>query len=219
MSASALLSNEAFLFEAGDVDLIIKDPNSKEPIIGKAVSSALILAPPVWKKFLIPPREVSAPPPCRQIDCTEDNPEALLVLLSIAHLRFDKVPANLSYQLLYDVAVLVDQYQCVRLIQPWFKTWTGRKGDGDVPEDRTEVGKEGWLFIAWVFGMVETFKRLARGLVLRIWIDEKGACFSRDDKPLPEPMPPGIIGLSPFLSKSIWTITFLVLLAANRSLW
>jgi hypothetical protein len=198
MPTSTPLSKESFIFETGDVDLIIRDPNSKESFIGKVSSSALIMASPVWKKFLMPPWEVSPPPPRKQIDCTGDDPEALLILLNVAHLRFNKVPPNLRYQLLYDVAVLVDQYQCIRLVQPWAKTWTRYKEDFN---DYTEAGNEGWLFIAWVFGMVETFDWLARKLVRRIRIDEKGAFFCQDGKHLPEPMPPGIIGLSRFLPK------------------
>jgi hypothetical protein len=43
----------------------------------------------------------------------------------------------------------------------------------------------------------EYFIELARKLVRHIWINEKGEYCAPGGKSLPEPMPPGSIGLSP----------------------
>jgi hypothetical protein len=109
-----------FMFPSGDVTLLTTHPKTKQPLTGTVVSYALTLASPVWKKFLFPPWETndleSKP---KQIDCTEDDSSALLILLNIAHLRFNEVPnGKLEYSLLFEVAKLCDQYDCVNLVRP-----------------------------------------------------------------------------------------------------
>jgi hypothetical protein len=202
MSTSTLLSKESFIFETGDVDLIIGDTNSKESFIGKASSSALILASPVWKKFLIPPWEVSPPPPRKQIDCTDNDPEALLILLNIAHLKFDSVPkTELTTRDLFSLAILVDQYQCIDLVRPWLGTWLPDKNE------LIRHSTEQWLFIAWVFGREKVLEKASAGLVREAALDcncelvnrDTGMCF-------PEPMPPGIIGQFPFVLLSLQSV-------------
>ena len=53
----------------------------------------------------------------------DDNPDALLILLNAAHLRYAQVPATLEFQELYDVAVLCDKYDTAQLVQPWIEHW------------------------------------------------------------------------------------------------
>lgn len=59
----------------------------------------------------------------KQIDCREDHPSALSILLHIAHLEFQHVPTKLEFGSLYNMAILVDQYQCVNLVEPWLEGW------------------------------------------------------------------------------------------------
>jgi hypothetical protein len=94
-----------------------------EQVIGKVSSRALVLASPVWEKFLFPPWIVEGQEEgVKEIDCTEDNADALLLLLNIAHLNFVAVPNYLKYEPLFQVALLVDQYQCLNLIKPWLES-------------------------------------------------------------------------------------------------
>jgi hypothetical protein len=138
-----------FTFETGDVR--IKVTSEGKRIIGSVSSAALILASPVWNKFIHPPWEEVKDPAAsnkeKEIDCSEDNAYALLILLNIAHLRFDLVPNRLSCVDLYNVAILVDQYQCVKLVRPWLTFWLT-----DEEIQSKQAGQEGWLFIAWAFG-------------------------------------------------------------------
>jgi hypothetical protein len=189
-----------FIFDTGNVRILVTYSN--EQLVGKVSSDALFLASPVWKKFLFPPwviqntsdvvSEIAAEIGMKEIDCSEDDGEALLVLLNIAHLNFAAVPSKLPYNTLFHLALLVDQYQCIKLVQPWLKEWMINEGR----ESRLH-GQEGWLFIAWVFGREDVFEALAMKLVPCLGIDSKGN-FMRDLAYLrAEPMPDGIIGKYP----------------------
>jgi hypothetical protein len=84
-----------------------------------------------------------------KVDFTDHNPEAVLILLNSVHSKLDEVPCKLSYQLLYDAAILVNKYDCIRSVKLFVDSWF------DFGEDvgkRGKDGNEGWLFIAWVFG-------------------------------------------------------------------
>jgi hypothetical protein len=68
---------------------------------------------------------------------------------------------------------------------------------GQDADENGKYGNEGWLFIARVFGKEDIFLELSRKLVKHICINEKGKYRGPGGKSLPEPMPPGCIGLSP----------------------
>ena len=54
----------------------------------------------------------------------ETNFEAMKVLSNIFHLRSSHVPMeNMSSDLLYEIAILVDRYDCALSIQPWPELW------------------------------------------------------------------------------------------------
>jgi hypothetical protein len=162
-------------------------------MIGIVCSEVMVHASPVWKKFLFPPWEQEPSKAPKQIDCSDDDAGALLVLLNIAHLKFDIVPKLLPYQLLYHVAILVDQYQCLKLVLPWLRLWLQ-----DEESQSMVDGQEGWLFIAWAFGRESVFEQLARKLLKQstnyIGSHSRRAKRCGFVKKIPEPMPPGILG-------------------------
>lgn len=59
----------------------------------------------------------------KQIDFRKDKGEALLLLLRIAHLQFNKVPTNLSLRSIIAITVLCDKYDCTGLVKPWLPLW------------------------------------------------------------------------------------------------
>jgi hypothetical protein len=96
-----------FVFESGDVRLIVRHPITKEKITGTAPSGALVFASPVWKKFFLPPWEVNSAVWRKEIDFSEDDTEMILVLLNITHLHFGKVPTEkMNCEQLFNLAVL-----------------------------------------------------------------------------------------------------------------
>ncbi|KAK0119382.1 hypothetical protein ONS95_010833 [Cadophora gregata] len=124
----------------------------------------------------------------QELDFREDDGESLLILLNIAHGKFEDVPSELPYSMLVSIAVLCDQYDCVKITKPWIEDWL--KGE-DVLS--LKPGNENWLFITWVFGRVEVFEELAIYLIRTIRIDDDGYCRNTQDTPLAEPLPAGII--------------------------
>jgi len=191
-------THNPFAFEAGDIDIRIDYRN--ERMVGKVCSQALIQASPVWKKFLIPPwAKETSKVEVKEIGCSEDNGEALLILLNIAHLKFTAVPRHLSYDVLFQIAILIDEYQCIQLVSPWVDSWmANEKAESKLP------GQEGWLFIAWVFGRENILEGLSKMLVFTAKVNEKGELWRRDENiPIPEPMPNGLIGKSSSYGLSI----------------
>lgn len=181
-------------FEFPGADTKIEVNYKGKKVIGKVSGDALSRASPVWKNFVTPPWQKndtsdfkSDRPP---IDFLEDDTQALLLLLNIAHLQFRRVPDELGYFELYQIAILSDQYQCVELLYPWIGRWFANE-----ELESKKDGQEGWLFIAWVFGRDDTFKALTSRLVLNAQKDTDGSLLLAHAYKLPEIMPIGIIGM------------------------
>ncbi|CZR64670.1 uncharacterized protein PAC_14568 [Phialocephala subalpina] len=173
-----------FIFDTGNIRLLVKVDG--KVIEGKVASEALCLASPVWKKFLFPPwkAEEELRHSVKQIDCTEDDSTALLILLNIVHSRFEKVPEHVQYRTLLSIATLCDQYDCVKLVRPWLVDNLWLRGE---KHESVKIGQHKWLFIAWVFGRTATFQKLAMDLVKDIRVDSEEEWMSV------APMPPEII--------------------------
>lgn len=166
-----------------------------KPVAFLVSSYALVFASPVWKNFVRPPfhrlasgEEDVVAPQNKQIDFSEDNGEALLLLLHIAHLQFNKLPSQLPFNILVAVAVLCDKYDCAGLVKPWLPLWLVNEESQSMEPDHEE-----WLFIAWVFGREKTFRELAAKLVTEVKISEEGDCLTPTGKMMPDLMPPDII--------------------------
>jgi hypothetical protein len=205
MSSSDLKSS--FSFGSGDTRLLVSSPEGE---ITAAVSShAMSLASPVWKKFISPPwrpfqiiktnktsrseedggaRLSSGTQLDEPLDFREDDADALLLILRIAHLDFISVKKRLSVEELYNLAILCDKYDCVHLIKPWVDEWLR---DAEL-QILGESAKR--LFIAWSFGRTERFKNAASVLLMQSGMDETGQLLDLKGQAIPEVMPPGMIG-------------------------
>ncbi|PVH73882.1 hypothetical protein DL98DRAFT_594572 [Cadophora sp. DSE1049] len=191
-------SANPFIFPIGTVKLLVTY-KAKE-LVGYASADTLVLASPVWKNFLFPPWDDDPAPVGevkeKQIDCTEDDGEALLVLLNIVHLNFNAVPSTLEYSTLLQVAVRVDQYDCIKIVRPWLESWMKHEHG-----ESLKPNQEGWLFIAWVFEPENIFEKLAKHLVVNSNVTSASMSGSSppqnlhppNGKPLASTMPPGIV--------------------------
>jgi len=130
-----------------------------------------------------------------EVDFAEDPAEALMILLSITHLRFTTVPLTLPLDTLSDVAILCDQYACVHLVKPWLPQWLADEGTGWKAANNVSGGssREKWHFIAWVFGREQVLKEFSFSLVREIRTYGKGTCAALEG--IHGPMPPGLIGM------------------------
>jgi hypothetical protein len=202
MASSELRSS--FKFQSGDTRLVVLSQN--EEIIAQVSSHAMSLASPVWKKFISPPWRPSQAGKAmvsssseldsveggsshvEPLDFREDDADALLILLRIAHLDFVSVKKKLSIGELYNVAILCDKYDCVHLIKPWVEEWftrTRSQIEGEVAKD---------VFISWSFGRKESFRMATTALLLQSRTDENGDLLDVKGQAIPEVMSPGIIG-------------------------
>ncbi len=129
--------------------------------------------------------------PVQKVDFTEDNWLALEILLHITHLKFTQIPNRLSENLLAQVAILCDKYDCAHLVKPWLAGWLSVIESDTKPQ--TGGGRN--LFIAWVFGREKTFKTLVPLLVRETYINNRGQLSDIYGRPCFEPMPPGLLGM------------------------
>ena len=86
------------------------------------VSSAVMrIASPVWRTMFDPQghfMESQRSLIHGEIDFPEDDPDALLCVLRIAHLQFRKLPKTLDYAQLLNLAIICDKYDTVAIIRP-----------------------------------------------------------------------------------------------------
>ncbi|KAJ8059604.1 hypothetical protein OCU04_011259 [Sclerotinia nivalis] len=182
--------NHPFVFDNGDGDVRAKVFYEGREVSFKLSSHALSFASPVWKKLIFPPfplptsrtdgEEPNSKKSCVanepftdiELDFTEDNAEALLVLLRIAYLQFSTVPSNLPYVILYNVTVICDKYNCTKLVKPWLKDWLkDEQYEAHLPR------QEGWLWIAYCFGRRKLFYDMVNVLVLSACIGHDNECL------------------------------------------
>ena len=151
----------------GDRSLIIGDGKNQKRFL--VSSNAMRLASPVWKSMFTGPYKEAV---AKEIPFPEGKPDAFLITLRIAHLRFDDLPSLLDFQELVNLAIVCDEYDMVPTVRPFLTKWiTPLEPLAD------KIGFEEWLFVAWTFGCPEIFERVSRRLVLCASTNADGQCF------------------------------------------
>ncbi|CZR64656.1 uncharacterized protein PAC_14554 [Phialocephala subalpina] len=165
--------DELFTLDGGNLEIVTACKAKK--VIGKVVSQAMMLASPVWKTVL-----TSEPLP-RQIDCSADNGEALLLLLRIAYLRFADNPKDLKLMGLLSLAILCEKYDCRDPVRPWSGYWIrSLKWRANDPICLVETR---WLYIAWAFGKQEIFDASAMFPVKNVDLSVEGISATKPRSP------------------------------------
>lgn len=151
-----------------------------------------------------------AKPITKQIDCSEDDGEALLTLLRIAHLGFGNFLDTISLDSLWNLAILCELYDCHRLVSPWSGAWIEKQRAARVPGGDTD---ERWLYIAWSFGRQDLFYEVASELVKCVSLEIDGGQPLVAGKPIREPMPEQILGIFALLRVVIcliWNLEYIL---------
>lgn len=175
----------------------------------------MILASPVWKKAIYPPRTESSASNkpgsnplftptssvCssdtstrKHLDFSEDDGQALALLLRIVHLRFDKILTSVSSNLLLQLAKLGNRYLCSRVLKPWVLPWILTSEQ----EGLESLGKESWLFIYLVFRKKAELFRVFEELIREVKVDKCGKYITARGQPLEAPIPPQVFGKEHF---------------------
>lgn len=180
----------------GDTRLLAQDAFGLKRVFIVS-SKAMMFVCDAWNRMLAPDghfKEAQVIDGKREISFPGDDANALSILLNIAHLRFDKVPATISFQRLLAVSVLAEKYGAGRAFQPWLTRWINSNlYDADLP------GYEEWLWIAWAFGERAIFTQAASRLIRKARVNDAGQCLTSagrvldptDDKTY---FPPDIVG-------------------------
>ena len=112
------------LYDGGDVVLQIGPEEQPQPVLVSKL--AIALASPVWKAMF--ERQQWAESTADEIPFPEDDIEAMLIVLRIAHLRFQELPGKhgLSLQAMLNLAVVCDKYDLVKVVRPFLDLhrWT-----------------------------------------------------------------------------------------------
>ncbi|KAF2663777.1 hypothetical protein BT63DRAFT_111953 [Microthyrium microscopicum] len=159
------------LYDGGNY--IVTLGSKEEGLLEVAVSSeALSIASPVWRVLMSGGRAGHQFKEAveRQASFVEDDPDSMLLLFSIAHMEFNRVPKVLEIDQLHALAVTCNKYDCANRVTPWARSWMGptrkslpnRKGNR---QKETEFSDLRVPDIAWTFGDTETFQ-LATKLLL-----------------------------------------------------
>jgi hypothetical protein len=91
----------------------------------------------------------------------EDDPDMMLLIMCIIHMRFDCIPTSLGFQELVDLTNICAKYHCPALVVPWIEKWV----KPHVPE-HPGTNHGNWLFIALTFGLIKIFADVGKHLVL-----------------------------------------------------
>ncbi|KAH7273193.1 hypothetical protein MRS44_003691 [Fusarium solani] len=137
------------------------DENSQPVEIRFRVSSAhLILASPVFKAMLDGPfsETVRNERGLYEIKAFEWNAEALLILLDIIHGHHRSAPKAVDLNMLEQIALLVDYYQCHEIVEVFADKWVAAHRDA-IPQEYSKSCLS-WMFVAWVFSANDLFNSM-----------------------------------------------------------
>lgn len=82
----------------------------------------MCMASPVWRAMLSRDGQFSEASQ-KEVTFGVDDPEALLLILQIAHLEFSEALQKINLQKLVDVAILCDKYDTVAMVRPFIPGW------------------------------------------------------------------------------------------------
>lgn len=132
----------------------------------KVSSTAMIRASPFWEKVFLGPFAEAQPGHMKVLNYIEDDIDCLQILLDIIHLRFNRVPPELTLESLADMAALTDKFCATRMVGPWIQKWLDELVESSRPE---------WIWISWEYGLKNIYDRAYRKLCMSMAIDEHGA--------------------------------------------
>lgn len=103
------------------------------------------------------------------VELPEDNPQAMKILLGSMHSQYEHVPTALSLTELYQVLLVCDKYDTIRMIRPWAQLWF-------LPHTplAKSTGNEILMWIAWELGSENVFREVAARLCLECEVDPEG---------------------------------------------
>jgi hypothetical protein len=124
---------------------------------------------------------------CSEVSLPEDNFEALLFLLRLAHLKFEDLPETLTFPDLYELAVVCDKYDAAGPVKLFLDKYSG-----PYKIFVSNPWYEEWLFIAWAFGLRETYQSSIKAIIWNSAVEDGVLC--RSGRPIEHLLPPHALG-------------------------
>ncbi|KAH0538932.1 hypothetical protein FGG08_004523 [Glutinoglossum americanum] len=153
------LSDETALGENVTMERSVQN----EKIRFRVSSKHLCLASPVFRVMLqgkFKEAAVLLSTGTVEIPLEDDNPAAFLILLNIIHGYTRKVPRKITLDLLTQIAILLDKYNCREVVEAFSERWIDQLR-GDVPRSLTNTLLL-WLCIAWIFEEPAEFRAITQ---------------------------------------------------------
>jgi hypothetical protein len=151
-----------FLHVAADLTLVIGEEEQAVHVLKAAMQAAS----PVWKAMFRPEWSDSQK---STIDLHEDNSEAMLILLRIAHHRHQDLPKELTWMQLQELAVACDKCDTVHVVRHFLTSLGWLKHHESMFQN---PGQPSGLFLLWTLGDVMKFTALAQDIVMNSELDE-----------------------------------------------
>jgi hypothetical protein len=166
----------------GDVTIQLPSTADVTAMSAKVSSKCLALASPVFSAMIGPQSMFLEGTRLRsdaQLELeVDDNPEAMLIILKLLHLRNNDIPRELDFNMLYAIALIADKYDLSEAILPWGIIWIGPYREQQL--SGIISSHELWLCISWVFKDSRIFKEISRHLILETTVDEDEDLVTRD---------------------------------------
>ncbi|KAE8374722.1 hypothetical protein BDV26DRAFT_269428 [Aspergillus bertholletiae] len=139
-------------------------PLAKRVIFKIHVSSKhLTLASPYFRQRLVPATADHRPVEKDVVPACVDDVDALLIMLDIIHGQTRKVPRFVTFHKLFMIAVLVEHYECVEVMEAIAELWTENLKD-EIPSVYSEDLVK-WIGIAWIFQLDDLFLKTTRTVI------------------------------------------------------
>ncbi|KAH0421642.1 hypothetical protein CcaCcLH18_13321 [Colletotrichum camelliae] len=148
-----------FNHDRGDITILVRNEKSSERDALSVSSDAMRRASTVWDASLSGPF-AEGQGKATTLDYTEDATKAVLVVMDIIHLRFDRVPSTMSLRELKDLAVFTDKFDLTRIVVPWLPLWL----DLHTMKIDEKGSENDWLWIAWEYGLLSVFNHVGKNL-------------------------------------------------------
>lgn len=133
-------------------------------------------------------------PPHVALRRADHHPQALLILLSIFHYYFRRVPSQVSMNLLVEIAISVNLHQCHAKLKDFSGLWIDNLRNRIPTAMTTDMIH--WLCISVVFELSDDFERMTRIIIQEVRSSVQFIVPSR------MPIPPSVLGRS--CSGGLW---------------
>jgi hypothetical protein len=154
-----------------NVKLIVQDKGEEKREIS-VWSYVMINASPYFRTLLDPTKfqegHILKQHDALTVELLDTNAKAMEILCDIWHLKSGRVSsAQISVSTLYEIAVLVDKYDCVESIRPWPTIWFQMShiayAYAHVSLNMGDISK--WIYICCHLGYKDEFESLTSQLV------------------------------------------------------